>query len=796
MQTRRFRSFRISLALVALSAILAGLFLPPNADALSVVRKRPSTAWGHVYAGSTGKSVAATATSDVYLEAKSNFVVNYNNFPTWAKHDVQAAIDIWSANFVSDTPITVEASWGRASTYGILGSARPGSYFSNFTGAPDSTLWYPSALANALAGQDLDKSNPEIVIQVNSVANWNQRNDGRPTTTEYDLTSAFIHELGHGLGFLSTDSYDTFFKYGSLDQPTAFDAYAQTPDGSRLSDLPSPSLELGQALTNTLVWSGPLGIAANSGIKPLLYTPTPYESGSSISHLDGKTFSSAGVDSVMTPNLDAGEVFQGPGPLLLAMMEDLRNKPPAGVVTAPPQAPRNAAALVGDRSAVISFDPPANVRRAQITNYAIKNNKTGEEIHASTSPVAISGLKNGVSYTFTVVANNSLGQSEAVITNSVTPQAAWNAKVLDPLADGKYLATATFRNQPAIVYTDSTRGDLKLALWTGKVWRKVVVDGRGGSAGRTSRNVSGPLSICVSGTSAKEIMHIFYSDLVDKDLRHATYDNTNFKYEIVDGNGPIVQPYDQADRVHTASDVSVSNACAITAAGIQVFYRDESQGILLGAVKGSNGKWVYEIVDGDRKTDNRTTGDVAFHLSAVTVGSKVSVIYDSVLAVNQQKRATAGEIRLATRSTTSPKGWGYQTLDASSPGIAVVGYEVSLNKTAAGVIAGWLTATGISLPKPNQLRWVNLNTPTAIVSVTSENFGAPNAPLSVNNKTMSFGCEGRLCSLDLNAQSAKPVIKLISNSRNTGRLQSAWITINKVRYAVATAAGKITLLKP
>ena len=146
----------------------------------------------------------------------------------------------------------------------------------------------------------------------------------------------------------------------------------------------------------------------------------------------------------MTPNLNAGEVFQGPGPLLLAMMEDLRNKPPAGIAIALPQAPRNAMALVGDRSAVISFDPPANVRSAQIINYAIRNNKTGEEISASTSPASISGLKNGTSYTFSIVANNSLGQSEAAVTNSVVPQAVWNTKVFDSLVDGKYLASTSF----------------------------------------------------------------------------------------------------------------------------------------------------------------------------------------------------------------------------------------------------------------------------------------------------------------------------------------------------------------
>ena len=140
----------------------------------------------------------------------------------------------------------------RISSSSVLGSARPGSYFAGFDGAPDASLWYPSALANALAGKDLDPTESEMVIQVNSIAQWNTTNDGLSHFNQYDLQSVFIHEMGHGLGFLSTDSYDSFFGYGSIDQPTPFDAYAQTEDGHRLSDLPSPSRELGNAHRRTL----------------------------------------------------------------------------------------------------------------------------------------------------------------------------------------------------------------------------------------------------------------------------------------------------------------------------------------------------------------------------------------------------------------------------------------------------------------------------------------------------------------------------------------------------------------
>ena len=781
---------------IALWALLAGIISAPQSSALSLMREKDATSWGNIYAGPPTKSADARTSGGVHVEAKSSFIVNYKNFPEWAKNDVQKAVDIWSANFASKVPISVDATWGRSLSYGVLGSARPGNYFINFPNAPESTLWYTGAQANAIAGQDLDKNNPEIIIQVNSGANWNQRNDGAPTKLEYDLVSVFIHEIAHGLGFLSSDSYNSIFKYGIIDQPTVYDAYAQIPDGRRLSDLPSPSLELGSALTGTLVWSGPLGIKANGGVKPLLYTPSRYDESSSVSHLDEKTFSSAGLDSVMTPNLDAGEVFQGPGPLLLAMMEDMRNKPPVGIAISLPQAPRNAKALIGDKSVVISFDPPTNARTAQISEYVIKNIKSGEITTTETSPIVIESLKNGAAYTFAITAKNSLGLSEPALTNSVTPEPAWNATVLDALADGKFNAVITYNGKPAIIYTDTDDGDLKLATWTGKVWKRILIDGRGGSNGRTAHDVSGPASVCVSGTGDKQIMHIFYTDLEDKDLRYATYNNTTFKYEIVDGNGPSIQSYEDLNRVRGASDVSISNACVITAAGIQVFYRDESQGILLGAVKGANGQWAYDLVDGDRKTDNRTTGDVAYHIRAVSVGAKVSVIYDSVIGMNPQKIVTAGEIRLATRSTTSRLDWIYKTLDTPSLDASVVGYDLSLTKTADGVIAGWLGATSLTIPKANQVRWVNLNNPTTITSVSTEAFGAPSMPIYFDAKSILFGCQDRLCAVDLVAKGAKSTIKLVSNSTKDKRAQSNWVVVDKVRYAVACIEGKVSLLKP
>ncbi|MEY5030470.1 MAG: hypothetical protein RLZZ334_417 [Actinomycetota bacterium] len=777
-------------------ALILALLTAPSAPALSF-KQIPATNWGHIYAGTEASSLQTTPARSKNLEAKSRFSVKYNNFPEWAKKEVQAAIDVWSANFKSSVVIAVDASWGRSSSWGVLGSARPGSFFSAFSGAPDPSLWYSSALANALAGKDLDKANPEIVIQVNSAAAWNTRGDGLPTGNEYDLQSVFLHEIGHGLGFLSNDAYDPFFGLGSLDQPTPFDAYLQTSDGRRLADLPTPSKELGVALTSSLVWSGANGIKANGGVKPKMYTPARYESGSSTSHLDEATFSKSGADSVMTPSLDPGEIFKEPGPLLLAMMEDLRSKPPVGVATDLPFSPRNAQAFTGDSSALISFDPPANLRTAQITEYIVKNLKTGTERKTLTSPLLITGLKNGTSYTFSVAAKNALGVSDPVVTKAVVPQPGWKSTVFDSAADGKTVASTTFNGQPAIAYTDTKSGDLKLATYDGKKWKKVTVDGAGGSGGRTTDTIAGAISLCVNGSGIKQTLHIFYSDATEKDLRYATYNGKSFAFETVDGNGSSVNNYEDPIRVRTSSDVSVANACVASASAVQVFYRDESQGVLLGAVRTKGAPWKYELVDGDRKIDGRTTGDVGFHLQAIFDGAKTYVAYDSVVSMNQKKEMTAGAIRIATRTSIDPSAWEYQTLDISTDDALIFGYDVAIAKTSSGVFATWLAASSASAPKANQLRWASLSNPTKISKITTENFGTPGKYLATDGKTIIFNCQDRLCALDTSKKDlGQSAIRLVSSTQGPEPTQSTWVTVNKVKYVLATINGKLALLKP
>ena len=773
-----------------LSILIAFSFLSPIPNASALEIKVAPAGWASIFA--SGDSNVATSTPRIFyanLEKKSSFVPIYNNVPAEAKEAIQAAIDIWSQNFKSSVPVNISISWTRPINDSVLASASAKNVFANFTGAPDKTLYYTSALANALAGRDLDVNDPELVIEVSSNANWYFGTDGKCPPRSYDLVSVILHEMAHGLGFMSGSYYDSTTGEGRILQPTPFDAYAQLPDGRRLIDLPSPSLEIGKAMTTALFWSGANGVKANNGIKPLLFTPSIYERGSSVSHLDEKTFSNAGENSAMTPNLDAGEVFHSPGSLVLAMFEDLRQTPPAGIVTGVPDSPQNIKAFVGDKSAIIKFDPPPSFRFSQVDSYLVENLQTGETITASQSPVIVTGLKNGSKYTFSVAAINSAGSSVAIKSNQVVPQAVWTSSVIDKNADAKYLASNNFAGRPVIAYTDTKAGDLKLATLINNKWSIQTIDGNNEKSGKTLNNVAGYVSLCTSKSGKINYLHVFYTDVTNKDLKYALYDGKKWKYEIVDGNGPRAQDYKETDRVRGASDVSISNACAVTSEGVQVFYRDESQGILLGAVK-QDDEWRYEIVDGEKDTDNKTTGDVGFHLKSITVGKKVILIYDSVKGFDADKNVTRGEIRYASRSTTSTLDWEFKTLDIPSDRIYAAGFDVAIFNSSRGVERGWFAAGGALFPNPDLIKFQAAKSESAD-SFTSELFGTPNSPISIDEKLILFGCELRLCAINKSNKSIALVSKGLIQKDGKAEL----LVLNKIRYAVAGVSGKLTLFK-
>jgi hypothetical protein len=194
------------------------------------------------------------------------------------------------------------------------------------------------------------------------------------------------------------------------------------------------------------------------------------------------------------------------------MMRDLRNKPAPGLAASIPTEVRNAQALVADSSALITFEEPLNARTSQVREYIIKNVNTGREKSVTDSPAIITGLKNGTSYTFEIVASNSMGASPKVVTKPMTPRAAWSSQVIDADSDARSISSTTLNGRPVIAYVDSKTSVLRLATWSGKSWKKSTIDS----------DIKGQVSLCVSGRNLKQTLHVFYADKTDNDLRYAT----------------------------------------------------------------------------------------------------------------------------------------------------------------------------------------------------------------------------------------------------------------------------------
>ena len=74
-------------------------------------------------------------------------------------------------------------------------------------------------------------------------------------------------------------------------------------------------------------------------------------------------------------------------------------------------------------------------------------------------------------------------------------------------------------------------------------------------------------------------------------------------------------------------------------------------------MKSNGGNWQYELVDGDRETDGRSTGDMSFHMKAALVGQTTYLVYDSVTGFDERKNVTAGSIRMASRTGVNPFDW-------------------------------------------------------------------------------------------------------------------------------------------
>lgn len=244
----------------------------------------------------------------------------------------QRAVDIWSTQITSSVPIEINACWKDLGP-SVLGQAGPKNFFRDFSGAPSPGTWYPVALANALAGSDLDAAGPDILADFSSsFSNWYFGTDGNTPAGKYDFVTVVLHEIGHGLGFLG--SMDVSGGIGSWGfagilsppyYPSIYDQFTEDGSNTALLSYTNFSAALGNALTGQVgggvYFDGPNANAANGGARVKLYTPLIWDQESSYAHLD-EIFNNT-PNALMTYSLGTAESIHSPGPVMLGIFEDM-----------------------------------------------------------------------------------------------------------------------------------------------------------------------------------------------------------------------------------------------------------------------------------------------------------------------------------------------------------------------------------------------------------------------------------------------------------------------------------------
>ena len=353
----------------------------------------------------------------------ATFAITYGGFTPEAQTAFQYAADIWSRYLISEVPIKVNAKMVFLLP-GQLGITFPNGE-KNFPGAPHADVWYASCLANALAGEELNPGEMDIDVFLNSTANWYYGTDGNPAADAYDLVSTVLHELCHGLGFLSlankigtdgsfgmiyAESFSplvTSFAWPELDTlPGAFDIWLRNGAGVDLLDMENPSDALGLEVTsNNIFLESPEVLAANAGEAGRIYAPSTFTLGSSLSHWNEGTYPTGDPNEFMTPFAADGNANHDPGPLTLAVLKEIgwEIDTATSVHTA---SPSNITLFPNPASNILYISGISSAYRSEVRIY----NMLGELmlVENDTSAIPISTLVPGVYTVYLRAGDNEL----------------------------------------------------------------------------------------------------------------------------------------------------------------------------------------------------------------------------------------------------------------------------------------------------------------------------------------------------------------------------------------------------
>ncbi|MBN9132277.1 MAG: PEP-CTERM sorting domain-containing protein [Nitrosospira multiformis] len=200
-------------------------------------------------------------------------------------------------------------------------------------------------------GIDPNGSKPDGSLDINFGNQWQLGFNAPVSNQQYDFYSTMYHEFTHTLGFSSSIGQfgDPLLGTRHAGSWSAFDSHIVDKNGTPVIDPTTFAINetvwdassVGEGSpAGGLFFDGPNAMAANGGNPAGLYTPSPWEEGSSVSHLDDNNSAYAGM--LMLAASDTGPYTRDYSAVEIGILHDI-----GYTVTAVPEPETYAMMLAG-----------------------------------------------------------------------------------------------------------------------------------------------------------------------------------------------------------------------------------------------------------------------------------------------------------------------------------------------------------------------------------------------------------------------------------------------------------------
>lgn len=262
-------------------------------------------------------------------EKTSHFVCTYFDTPSEIQTVINDALAVWEQVLISEVPINLHVYLADLKNE-TLAQAGSDKVYRNFYGAPLKNVWYPAALAEAISGEPINGDSPDIILNINKNINWilNASSDlPGQGSSNYDLHTVVLHEIAHGVGFLSSfvSHENGTASWGVENQAYCYDSFITDTEERTLIETEnyknSSSGLLDILESNAVYFKIDSGEYQTNRIK--LYAPNPFSKGASLSHFSRNSYWPDSRDAIMYSSISGGASYTWPGNATLAVLYQL-----------------------------------------------------------------------------------------------------------------------------------------------------------------------------------------------------------------------------------------------------------------------------------------------------------------------------------------------------------------------------------------------------------------------------------------------------------------------------------------